>query len=336
MIWNEVLMKKVISPTRSLALAAVLLVVAACSPLRAEVEVKQSGNDVISVAIDGQPFTDFYIGSKYPKPFLAPLRTASGLIVTRKYPMENVDGETRDHQHHRGLWIGYGEINGVNFWENEFKYVSGQPKNYDPGKIGKVVLRKVNEAKSSSKSGKVDATFEWLGANDSDFMEEHRVMTFSGTTDTRVIDVDATFTAKQAVHFADTKEGFFAIRLADSMTGKNGGLMTNSEGAQTEKSVWGKRANWVDYDGTVDGQKVGIVIFDHPKNFNHPTRWHSRDYGLFAANPFGLKDFDPKATEEGGHSMASGDTLRFRYRVIIHPGDMPKKNIEKLYAEYAK
>src|SRR5947209_14858556 len=169
-------------------------------PACAQVELQGVDSDHVAISINGQPFSDFYFGAKYPKPFLAPLRTASGLIVTRKYPMENVEGETRDHQHHRGLWIGYGEINGINFWENEFKYVSGQPKNYDSAKIGKVVLRKVNEAKSGNKSGKVDATFEWLGGNDSDFMEEHRVMTFSGTADTRVIDVDATFTAKQAVH----------------------------------------------------------------------------------------------------------------------------------------
>lgn len=302
----------------------------------AQVEIKQAAPDQISISIDGQAFSDFYMGSAYPKPFLSPLRNASGLIVTRKYPMEKVAGETSDHQHHRGLWIGYGEINGINFWENEFKYVSGQPKNYDTAKIGKISLRKVNEIKSGKKSGKIDATFEWLGPNDADFMEEKRIMTFSGASDTRTIDFDFTLTAKQTMHFADTKEGFFAIRLADSMIEKNGGMMTNSEGAQTEKNVWGQRANWVDYDGTVEGQKVGIVILDHPKNFNHPTRWHSRAYGLFAANPFGLKDFDPKATGEGGHTLASGDSLRFRYRVIIHPGDMPKKNIEKLFSEYIK
>jgi hypothetical protein len=302
----------------------------------AQVEVKQSSPDQIAVSINGQPFSDFYMGPTYPKPFLSPLRSASGQIVTRKYPMENVAGESRDHQHHRGLWVGYGEINGINFWENEFKYVSGQPKNYDTAKIGKVVLRKVNDVKSGKKSGKIDATLEWLGPNDSVFMEEHRTMTFSGSEDTRTLDIDFTLAAKQTMHFADTKEGFFAIRLADSMIEKNGGMMTNSEGAQTEKNVWGQKANWVDYDGTVDGKKVGIVIFDHPKNYNHPTRWHSRAYGLFAANPFGLKDFDPKANGEGGSTLKAGESLRFRYRVIIHPGDMPKKNIDKLYAEYAQ
>jgi hypothetical protein len=124
--------------------------------------------------------------------------------------------------------------------------------------------------------------------------------------------------------------------VADSLSGKKGGIMTNSEGGQTEKNVWGKRADWVDYEGTVEGQKVGILIFDNPANFNHPPRWHSRDYGLFAVNPFGVKDFDPKSSEPGGHSLAAGEALRFRYRVIVHPGDLSKKKIADLYSAYAK
>jgi hypothetical protein len=167
-------------------------------------------------------------------------------------------------------------------------------------------------------------------------MEEHRVMTFYAEPDIRTVDVDLTFTAKTPIKFADTKEGFFAIRLADSMTEKNGGIMTNSEGAQTEKNVWGKRADWVDYDGTVEGQKVGIVIFDNPQNLNHPPRWHSRAYGLFAVNPFGLRDFDAKAEARGGYQLGAGDSLHLRYRVIIHPGDVPKRKIERWYADYAK
>ena len=120
------------------------------------------------------------------------------------------------------------------------------------------------------------------------------------------------------------------------MAEKNGGLMTNSEGAQSEKNVWGKPANWVDYVGSVQGKKLGIAMFDHPGNLRHPERWHSRAYGLFAVNPFGLKDFDPKSSAKGGYEMKPGDSLRFRYRIIIHPGDLTKKDIDKLYASYAK
>ena len=50
----------------------------------------------------------------------------------------------------------------------------------------------------------------------------------------------------------------------------------------------------------VDGKPVAILIFDHPSSYNHPPRWHARGYGLFAVNPFGLKDFEPASTETGG------------------------------------
>jgi hypothetical protein len=255
------------------------------------------------------------------------------LIVTRRFPQEMAEGESRDHPHHRGLWIGYGDVNGVNFWENE-PASKTSPEN--PALKGLLKLKTLGELKSGKKSGTIQAVFEWLSPSQGVLLEEDRTMTFYADKEVRTFDVDATFTAKAALKFADTKEGFFAIRLADSMAGRNGGLMTNSEGAQTEKNVWGKQASWVDYDGTVDGQKVGIVIFNNPKNGASLPRWHSRDYGLFAVNPFGLKEFDPKSEGAGGRSMKAGDALRFRYRVIIHPGDYSKKKIEDLYQDYVK
>ncbi len=316
---------------RAAALTATIFMSAAS--VSAQVELKAVGTDRVSISINGQPFSDFYIGSAYPKPFLAPLRSATGLIVSRRYPIENVEGESRDHPHHRGLFIGYGDVNNINFWENE-RDSKTSPGN--PAEKGPVVLHSLGEVTSGKKSGSLAATFEWQAPARGDVLEERRVMTFYADRDLRTVDVDATLTAKTDVKFGDTKEGFFAIRIADSMTEKNGGMMTNSEGAQTERNVWGKRADWVDYDGTVDGQKVGIVIFDDPENFNHPPRWHSRAYGLFAVNPFGLKDFDPKAAGQGGRALKTGDALRFRYRVIVHPGDVPKKKITEWYSDYAK
>lgn len=310
------------------------LLMSAPHPAAAQVALTAVGTDHIAIVINSQPFSDFYLGRDYPKPFLAPLRSASGYIVTRKYPMETIEGESRDHAHHRGLWIGYGNVNGVNFWENEVNVANTDAET--PKQQGKIVLRELGGIVPGKKSGRIAASFEWRTPDGSALLEERRVMTFYADSTLRTVDVDATFTAKTGVEFADTKEGFFAIRLADSMTGKNGGLMTNSDGAQTEKSVWGRPADWVDYDGTVDGQKVGIVICDNPHNFNHPPHWHVRDYGLFAVNPFGLKDFDPKAGARGGHRLAAGDSMRFRYRVIVHPGDVPEKNIADWYADYAK
>ena len=315
--------------------------IAACTTLlataqaRAQVDLTRAGSDQISITINGQPFSTFYIGGDHAKPFLAPLRTADGVIVTRKYPTEIVDGESRDHPHHSGLWIGYGDINNINFWENapESKTSPGNPT-----AKGTLVLRKLDSVSPGKKSGSMIATFAWRAPDQNDVLEEQRTLTFYADPDVRIIDVDSTFTAKMDAKFGDTKEGFFAIRLADTMIEKNGGLMTNSEGAQTEKNVWGKPADWVDYDGTVEAHKVGIVIFDHPDNYNHPPRWHARAYGLFAVNPFGLKDFDPHAAGAGagGHTLSRGESMRFGYRVIIHAGDVPKKKIGDWYSDYAK
>ena len=305
-----------------------------CLPAAGQVALKAVGTDHVTITINGQPFSDFYIGRTYAKPFLAPLRTASGMTVSRQFPMEKVEGESTDHPHHRGLWIGYGTVNGVNFWEND---PDSRPSGANSSMKGTVVLEKLEGLKPGKKTGSITATFAWQAPGHLDaVLEERRVMTFYAEPDIRTIDVEATLTAKVPVTFGDTKEGFFAIRLADSMTEKNGGLMTNSEGAQTEKNVWGKRADWVDYDGTVDGQKVGVVIFDHPQNLNHPPRWHARAYGLFAVNPFGVKEFDAGAANRGGYQLAAGAALRFRYRVIIHPGDVPKKKIAHWYEEYSK
>jgi hypothetical protein len=318
-------------PLAASMLAAILA--CACQPAAAQVDFKNVDGDHISVTINGEPFTSFYIGKAYPKPFLAPLRAANGLIVTRRFPQEMVEGESRDHPHHRGLFIGYGDVNGVNFWENE---PASKTSGDNPALKGLLTLKSLGELKPGKKSGTIQAVFEWAAPGQGELLEEDRTTTFYADRSVRTFDLDLTYTAKAALKFADTKEGFFAIRLADSMAGKNGGFMTNSEGAQTEKNVWGKKADWVDYDGTVDGQKVGIVIFNNPANGSGPPRWHSRDYGLFAVNPFGLKEFDPKAEGAGGRELKAGDTMRFRYRVIIHPGDYSKKKIADLYQDYVK
>jgi hypothetical protein len=119
------------------------------------------------------------------------------------------------------------------------------------------------------------------------------------------------------------------------MTEDKGGRMVNAEGKETEKNVWGKRSPWVDYFGQVDGQTVGVAIFDNPANPRHPTYWHSRAYGLFAANPFGARDFTGDKSQDGRMTVEPGKTVRFRYRVVIHPGDFRDANIAELYKQYA-
>ena len=295
----------------------------ACLPLAAQVRFAPGPLDV---EIDGKPFTTLYRGDDVNKPFLYPLRAASGKAITRHYPVEKVEGESRDHLHHRGLWFTYDDVNGIKFWEND--------PSYKPPNKGRVVVIKA-EGKDGAKSGTLSTIFEWRDPQDKVLLVETRVMTFYSDPKLRTIDFDITLAAEFPIVFGDTKEGTFAIRLADALTEKKGGHMVNAQGAQGMNDVWGKRSEWVDYSGTLDGEKLGVAIFDHPSNPRHPTYWHARDYGLFALNPFGRKAFDKEA-EESHWAVGAGDSLHFRWRVLIHPGNASEAGIAELYKNYAR
>jgi hypothetical protein len=273
--------------------------------------------DRIRIDIDGKHFSDYMIGADAPKPYLHPLRTASGKQVTRSFPMDLVEGEKRDHPHHRGLWFSHGDVNGYDFWANE-----KNQKGVGKGR-GEIKVVKVKDIKSGKKSGTISTLQDWIDATGKRLLSEARTMTFySETGGNRTVDFDITLTAIEESVFGDTKEGVFAIRLARALEEEISGTMVNADGGEKEKNVWGKRSPWVDYSGTLDGEKIGIVILDHPTSFRHPTYWHSRAYGLFASNIFGVRDFTrDKTSTAGAATLKPGETMRFRFRVIIHPGD---------------
>ena len=321
-----------------LLIAGVLLAL----PLAADVKLTKQA-DRIAVTIDGQPFGSLWFGADANKPYFHPLRTANGKIITRQYPMAEVAGETRDHKHHRGLWFSHGDVNGVDFWANDPSY---KAKN-----MGRIVLASTGKLENGAKSGSLQATFDWIATDGKKLLTERRTMTFhSGTGDNRIVDLDIHLIPADFVTFGDTKEGTFAIRIADAMTEKaRGGQLVNASGATGMKNVWGKPSPWVDYAGTLEGEKVGIAIFDHPKNPKHPTYWHARDYGLFAANIFGEHDFFNDKSKNGALSLGPdpgardiksaapvAKEMRFRYRIVIHKGDAGSAGIAKMYETWSK
>lgn len=277
-----------------------------------------------TVSVDGKPFTTFHLGEKNNKPFLAPLRSASGKIITRGFPMENIAGESRDHLHHTGLWFSYDDVNGVKFWENDPSYTKPN--------IGRIVVTHT-EAKDGDKSGKLTATMEWRDPSGKVLLVENRDMAFYSDPKLRTIDFTITLTAAQEVTIGDTKEGAFAIRLADNFTEKRGLKIVDANGRTSMKNVWGKRSNWVDYTADVDGESIGVAMFDHPQNPHFPTYWHARDYGLFSLNPFGQNAFDENMPENKT-KLAKGEKLTYRWRVLIHPGDAGPAGVAEFYKQF--
>jgi hypothetical protein len=305
-------------------LRCAILAVLALVPVEAAV-LLTSVNGHVHVEVDGKPFTDFYYGPDAPKPYLHPLRSASGKIVTRGFPMEKIPGESTTDQHHRGVWLGYKDVNGVDFWQNEFSYQSKT--------AGKVVTRSIGDLKSGKDRGSLRGIFAWLSPSGEPMLEETRTMVFRGDARLRIVDVDITLNALVDTVFGDSKDGAFSVRLAEPLTEKNSGTIVNSEGGRKMEQTWGKQASWVDYRGELDGEKLGVVLFEHPESFHHPSRWHVRDYGLLAVNPFGSNAFDKQAGLEKT-ALAKGQSLRLRYRIVVHPA-MDSGAIEKLYREYA-
>ncbi len=290
------------------------------------------GPEKVRVEIGGRPFTDFYVaGAGLTKPYLHPLRAASGTYVTRMWPMENVPEEEKtpkDHLHQRGLWFGHEKVNGLDFWNIDASYTT-------PNR-GTIVLRKLGDVMSGQDRGSIAATFEWTDLAGRVLLTESRVMTFYADPRLRIVDFDITLTPAVKVTFGDAKDGAFGLRLRPALQEDHGsGHIVNSDGLSGEKGAWGKPANWCDYSGEIAGEELGIAILDHPANPHHPVRWHVRGYGLFAANPFGLAAFTNDKSLDGSLTVEPGQTLRYRYRVIIHPGDAKTADIAGLWQKYS-
>lgn len=300
-------------------LLCIALLVSSALPVSGAVVLRRVGSTV-SVEIDGAPFTTFYFGPETPKPCLFPLRAAGGTVVTRGFPLEQIPGETTTDQHQRPAWLGFGLVNGFDFWQNEFSYHNS--------KAGKVVSTRIALLPNGFRG-----VFHWLSPDGQAMLQETRTMTFAGNQTLRTIDVDITLQALAETTFGDTKDGAFGIRLAEPLTEKNGGVITSSEGTRGMKETWGKRAAWVDYSGEINGEKLGVALFSHPKSFHHPARWHVRDYGLLAVNPFGEQAFD-KSLPDGAYTLAKGKSLRLRYQIVIH-GALDSQTLGSLYEAFA-
>jgi len=304
----------------------------------ASVELKRSQNQ-IEVTVDGKPFTTYYFNAGTAKPYLMPLRAASGEIVTRGFPVLN-DASMGNPKassfepHQRPLYFAHGNIDGLDFWaEQVFNKYYGDHGNQA---YGHMVFKTIEEPHQQNNSGTtIVARYTLNSPNNRVIGEETQSFTFGGDAHTRTIDCEFILYATAGpLDMGDTKEGTFGIRLAPELSGSHAHML-NSKGAEGEKAIWGKPADWVDYSGTISGKKVDIAVFDSPKSFRHPTTWHARAYGLFAANPFGLREFTRDPDKDGSWTILEGKSLTFRYRVLISEGGLSADQINEAYRQYA-
>src|SRR5216110_3502824 len=288
----------------------------------------------VDVTVDGKPFTSYIWPTTLKKPTLYPLRTASGALVTRGWPLDPRPGERVDHPHQIGLWFDHGDVNGLDFWNNSDAIPAARAD-----KMGTILQRAVRSAKSGRREG--------------------TRFVFRAADGLRAIDRITTLTALDAaVTFTDNKEGLIGMRVARAleqpsnspevftdaaghattvpMLNNDGvtGRYRSSEGIEGD-SVWGTRGRWTMLRGIVQGEPVTLAILDHPTNVGFPTYWHARGYGLFAANPLGEKVFSNGKTELN-FTLAAGQSTTFRHRVLILSGTATPDQIEAYYRDFAR
>ncbi|MEX0586584.1 MAG: PmoA family protein, partial [Pirellulales bacterium] len=250
----------------------------------------------------------------------------TGKPMTRAYPMNTSppEYEKRDHPHHRSLWITHGEVNGVDFWS-------------EGGKSGSIVHTGFDRVESG-REAVVVARADWVSRDAKRICQDERTLRFGADDGSRWIDFDVVIRASDGpLTFGDTKEGSFGVRVSETMKveAKLGGKIVNSEG-KIDGAAWGQPAAWVDYHGPVEGEHLGVAILNHPSSFRYPTTWHVRTYGLFAANPFGLRDFSGGKSASGAHTLEAGKTLALRHRVLLHKGDEKEGRIADAFTAYAR
>jgi len=281
-------------------------------------------SDRVLVTIDGEPFTEYlFAGPDRRKPVLAPILGPGGVRFNRSWPLgPDEPGEPHDHPHHECMWFAHGDVNGHDFWQ------------------GKGGARIVHAGFDRIAGNTIETRCRWLAGDGSEVCSDRRTITFGGSAHERTVDVAIAIMASAGpVVFGDTKEGTMAFRVRPELTlpradeAVASGHYLNSAGNR-DADVWGKPASWVHLQGEVDGRTVGVACFDHPTNLRHPTTWHARDYGLFAANPFGLHDFTGAAAGSGRLELRPGESLGLRYRWVFHDREADAASVEARFVAW--
>ena len=318
--------------------------------------VPDSAAQRVDVLVDGELFTAYLYAdtlSVLKKPVLYPLRTSSGIAVTRGYPLDKEVGERVDHPHHIGLWFNYGDINGLDFWNNS-DAVSAERA----ASMGTIRHRAVTHVESGEGGGALHVTMDWLAPDGTALLREDTRFVFRAEADLRVVDRITMLAAlDQKVSFEDNKEGALGLRVTRALempsnrpvdvlsadgsvisTSDNEhvtGRYRNSEGVAGYPDVWGKRARWMMLSGAIRDNPVTVSVLDHPRNPGFPTYWHARDYGLFAANPFGQAVFSEGA-ESLHFSLAPGVSTTLRHRIMLFSGHPAPDDVEAAYRDFAE
>jgi hypothetical protein len=305
-------------------------------------------NKKVEVYIGGKFFTSYMYPDNLEKQILYPIVSASGKTITRGFPLVPRSFERTDHPHHVGLWFNFGDVNGLDFWNNSYAI-----KAADKPKYGTIIFKKLvsmNPAK-----GELSVNADWVDINNKVLLNEQATYIFAGEGNLRTIERITKLTAVQDVSINENKEGMIGMRVdrafeepstkAEKFLDAKGNLtdvpVMNNEGVNgvyrnaegiNGASVWAKKSPWVALRANKEGEVITIVILDHPKNPNYPAWSHARGYGLFATNNFGGSVID-KTSPVVKLVLKPGESVVIKHKVLIG-GDLTDAEIGDMAKQF--
>jgi hypothetical protein len=265
-------------------------------------------NEQLIIRIGGQEYARYSYRASLYKPYLYPLRAANGLSLVADAPT--------DHRHHHGFWVGHGRVEETDFWLERHN-------------SGRIVHQQFEQVRSGE-VGTFTEVCHWIGPDGRHLLSDHRTFAFHDTSsEARLFDFEIQLRApgQEPVSLHPTNEsGIPQIRVADGLTVRTGGTLTNAEGKQNERGTYKQNSPWLDCSGKLGRLTCGIALFDHPANPAHPTPWFTRDYGPFAPN-YGFFQQEPIV-------ITPDQPLVLRYRVYTHSGDVHEGKVQQAWEAY--
>ena len=321
---------------------AVIFTVINCGNNELKVEFRTiEAENKIEVYIDNSLFTAYFYPEDSEKPVLYPVKSASGKVITRGYPYDPRPFERTDHPHHVGIWFNFGDVNGLDFWNNSFRVSPGNKHKYGRIRFNEIISE-------NPRKGELVVSSDWIDSDDNRLINEITTFYFRGSGNSRTIERVTTLEAITEVVFTGNKEGLLGLRLdrafeeplkspgrlldshgnVTDIPGMNNegvnGVYRNADG-YTGGEVWGKRSPWVALRAEKDEEIITIVVIDNKNNPYYPAWSHARGYGLFAANNLGGIPFDENS-EEVKISLSPGEKITFKHMIVIG-GDLTDNEI---------
>lgn len=275
----------------------------------------------MEILIGGQPIATYvFEDSAIPRPYFCQIKTLEGVQITRPNPPDPIiNKDNDDHEKlHPGLWLAFGDLGGKDFWRNKarvhhVKFIEPIVEGSDGGRF--VVLN----------------SYEAADGQALPVCEETCTYSIHAVPSGYFLIAKSEFRSDKAdFAFGDQEEMGFGVRLNTPLTVKFGsGKILNSEGGENEKGTWGKQAKWCAATGTVEGKTVSVALIPGPGNFR-PSWFHTRDYGLMVANPFGKKSMtgpEDAAMAPDATLVRKGEVFKLGFGVWVSdtkPGAVPE------------